>query len=151
MQIYHLHFELKNLEEIYFENDSKTIIYTIDDVSYFHSIDPYLSYDQEFYAQPKLLTKDGFKIQISRQGEIVVSSTLNNELGMLEEKDIHRYTNLAKRLQVTLLFDWNDLFLYAGHKNTTNVLTNTQKRSILFGGGSTNSTQYVILDLVEDV
>ncbi|OXA39930.1 hypothetical protein Fcan01_25379, partial [Folsomia candida] len=145
MQIYHLHFELKNLEEIYFENDSKTIIYTIDDVSYFHSIDPYLSYDQEFYAQPKLLTKDGFKIQISRQGEIVVSSTLNNELGMLEEKDIHRYTNLAKRLQVTLLFDWNDLFLYAGHKNTTNVLTNTQKRSILFGGEKNENGEDLVI------
>ncbi|CAL8128962.1 unnamed protein product [Orchesella dallaii] len=161
---YYLPFKIDDLKSIWFDLESETIYYSIfgvennddGDAFYHHSMIVGSSYDDQFYAQPVMVTEDGFKIQVCRDGTIMLVLGAGSSFppDSLRNQVILSFEIKAKELRITFILQTDTQFIYVGHgdvKGDRNVLENVDvSQSHLVGGGA-NDAIYEIKVLEKDV
>jgi hypothetical protein len=156
-------FDIEALDSLRFLNDS-ILQYSIGNETFSHQMLFPLEATDEFYTNPQFLTQDGFRIQVTRYGEIVL--TLVNPWpteGKLDLEEtiqpsvVPALQGIANKLEVSVIVRTDEDLFMVGYNisedaqdDERNVLTNGPMRSHLLGGGS-GRTMYEIVSLDEDI
>lgn len=149
--IYNLPLNLESFTEIGFWPWNNTIFYSLEKSSLIqHQILSGLDETDEFYRQPKLLTRDGCELRVDRVGAItaICSETFDRDL---TQKIV--IANTAVRLGISIIWRFGDEIAFFGHNSSEqrNILTTSSNfTNHLFGGGA-KDTIYEILYLQQNV
>jgi hypothetical protein len=154
-------FGIASLESLWFIDES--LQYSIGNETFSHKMAFPLESTDEFYSNPQFVTKDGFRIQITRYGEIILilgnpSQTEEKlDLETIQKSLVPFLQGIGNKLEVSIIVRTKeDLFMVGynisedAHIDERNVLTNGPMRSHLLGGGS-GRTMYEIISLDEDI
>lgn len=149
-------FTVDDLQSIRFNMNLDILQYTINGSTHFHSMIMGITLEDQFYTQPSMVTRDGFRIQVAREGSIffVLGAGSSFPPDKLQSEIIPIYESVAKRLKASFILQTDKEFVYVGHgyiPGSRNVLQNVGHSLSHLVGGGTDDTIYEIISLDKDV
>ncbi|KAJ6644215.1 hypothetical protein Bhyg_09182 [Pseudolycoriella hygida] len=148
----YLPFLLGDLETMSFDVEESKLHYTFNSEEYSITMISEPDDEDQFYPQPNMVTSDGFRIQIGRDGSVLVTKFLNDEQPPALDL-LSKFQAIANTLVITMLIQTNDTFLHIGNDGSTsdrNVLQNLASTVSYMAGGGADDI-YEVVSLMKDV